>query len=337
MPSEDFDIVPFTALDGVKLNFWRYRHSNHSKGPVMLVHGAGVRANLFCPPNETNLVKMLAAEGYDVWLENWRASIEFPANEWDLDQAGLNDHPAAVQKICEVTGYKQIKVIIHCQGSTSFIISVVLGLVPQVSTIITNAVSLHPRVPGFSKIKLSYFVPPVKLLTTYLNPHWGIFAPTLLAKFFKAFVRLWHWEDDTMVGKFVSFTYGSGWPALWELANLTEETKNWIQEEFGAVPLNFFKNILTGVKRGALAPVGSKSGTYTDEPPKTNARIVFFAGRLNKCFLWESQKASFDYFDKLQPNRHKLYLLDKYSHLDVFLGKDAHKDIFPDMINELNK
>ena len=149
-------------------------------------------------------------------------------------------------------------------------------------------------------------------------------------------MRLWHWEDDTMVGKFVSFTYGSGWPALWELANLTEKTKNWIQEEFGAVPLHFFKNILTGVKRGALAPVNSKSGTYADESPKTNARIVFFAGRLNKCFLWESQKASFDYFDKLQPNRHKLYLLDNYSHLDVFLGKNAHKDIFPTMINELN-
>ncbi len=334
---EDFDIVPFTALDGFPLNCWRYRHSDRSKGPVLLVHGAGVRANLFCPPNETNLVKMLAEEGYDVWLENWRASIEFPKNEWDLDQAGRYDHPAAVQKVCDETGAATIKAVIHCQGSTSFMISVVLGLVPQVTTIVTNAVSLHPHVPSFSKVKLKFFVPVVKLITPYINPHWGKVAPDLTAKAFRAFVTLTHWEDDTTVGKFVSFTYGTGWPALWELANLSDTTKNWIQDEFGNVPVRFFGHIRRGVERGALAPFGSASGTYADQPPQTKARFAFFAGKLNKCFSWQSQQASFDYFDRLNPGKHKLYLLDTYSHLDVFLGKTAHQDVFPLMIAELNK
>jgi hypothetical protein len=333
---EDFEIVPFAALDGFPLNCWRYRHSSRTKGPVLLVHGAGVRANLFYPPNQTNLVKMLAEAGYDVWLENWRASIEFPKNEWDLDQAGRYDHPAAVQKVCEVTGAETIQAIIHCQGSTSFMISVVLGLVPQVKTIITNAVSLHPHVPGFSRLKLKWMVPLVKLITPYINPHWGKVAPHFTAKLFRAFVKLTHWENDTTVGKFVSFTYGTGWPALWELANLSEPTKHWIQEEFGHVPLHFFGHIRKGVERGALAPLASTSGTYADQPPQTDARLVFFAGRLNKCFVWQSQQASFEYFDQRQPGKHKLYVLDKYSHLDVFLGKDAHRDVFPTMIRELD-
>ena len=330
----DFERIPFDALDGFKLNFWRYRGADTSKGPVLLIHGAGVRANLFNPPNQPNLVEMLATTGYDVWLENWRASIEFAENEWDLDQAGLNDHPAAVQKICELTGYSEIKAIVHCQGSTSFMISAALGLVPQVKTIITNAVSLHPLEQEFSVIKLTTLVPVVRHITKYLNPQWGRVAPTIKAKLLRTFVNVFHWENDTPVGKFVSFTYGTGWPALWELTNLSDETKNWIQDEFAAVPLRFFRHIRRSVRRGALVPF-SGPGTYIDQPPKTSARFVFFAGKLNKCFSWKSQLKTYEYLNALQPNKHRLYVLPTYSHLDVFFGKNAHLDIFPTMIQEL--
>ena len=330
-----FERIPFNALDGFRLNFWRYRGPDVSKGPVLVVHGAGVRANLFNPPNPSNLVEMLAAAGYDVWLENWRASIEFNENEWDLDQAALHDHPAAVQKICEVTGYSEIKAIIHCQGSTSFMISVVLGLVPQVKTIITNAVSLHPVEQEFSIIKLTTLVPLVRRMTKYLNPQWGRAAPTLKAKLFQAFVRLFHWEKDTSVGKFVSFTYGTGWPALWELNNLSDETKNWIQNEFGFVPMRFFQQMRQSVKRGVMVPING-TGTYLDQTPKLSARLVLFAGKLNKCFSWKSQLKTYEYLNALQPDTHRLYVLPTYSHLDVFFGKNAHQDVFPTMIRELD-
>src|ERR1051325_6262692 len=60
--------------------------------PVLLVHGAGVRANIFRAPVEETLVDYLIARGHDVWLENWRASIDFEPNEWTLDQAAVFDH-----------------------------------------------------------------------------------------------------------------------------------------------------------------------------------------------------------------------------------------------------
>jgi hypothetical protein len=73
-----------------------------SKGPVVLVHGAGVRANIFMPPTKKTLVDMLVGEGWDVWLENWRASIDIAPNQWTLDQAAIYDHPAAVQKVARL-------------------------------------------------------------------------------------------------------------------------------------------------------------------------------------------------------------------------------------------
>lgn len=110
MPNHTFDIIPFKALDGFDCNLWRLKHegSKH-RGPVLLVHGAGVRANIFNPPNEINLLDMLAEAGYDVFLENWRASTELPANKWDLDIVAKNDHPAAVQKYVKSAIQKTVK------------------------------------------------------------------------------------------------------------------------------------------------------------------------------------------------------------------------------------
>jgi hypothetical protein len=334
--SDNFDVIPFQALDGFPLNFWRYKHSSRTKCPVILVHGAGVRCNLFNSPNEINIVKALAAQGYDVWLENWRASMEVPFNNWDLDMVAKYDHPAAVQTICNITGYEKIKAIIHCQGSTSFMISAILGLVPQVEVILSNAVSLFPTVPKFSVFKLNYVAPFLSMFSDRLDARWGIKAPSLFAKMLKVGVSFSHPENDTMVGKFVSLMYGTGFPALWELDNLSDETKQWIQGEFGEISLHFFKHITQCVNQGVLAPFQNKKITYIDTPPQTDARFVFFAGELNKCFTSEGQVKTFNYFDGITPHKHKLYLYPTYSHLDIFFGKEAHIDIFPTMIAELD-
>jgi len=302
-----------------------------------LVHGAGVRSNIFNPPSEQNIIHMLADEGYDVWLENWRGSIDLEPNEWDLDQVAKNDHPAAVQKISELTGSEEIKAIIHCQGSTSFMISAALGLLPQVKLIISNAVSLHPVIPKFSVFKLNALLPIVGALFDYLDPSWGIEAPDFKSKMIKKVVKATHWEKDTTVGKLVSFTYGAGWPALWELDNLDKKTMDWIQYEFAHVPISFFRHIRNCVKNGILVPAGNGETHYEVTPLQTDARIVLFGGVKNKCFLAESQVRTFDYLEREKPGYHKLYLMDEYSHLDIFFGKNAHVDVFPLMINELNQ
>lgn len=336
MTAHSFDVIPFKALDGFDLNLWRLKTAHQTPlGPVLLVHGAGVRSNIFNPPNPKNLVDALSEAGFDVWLENWRGSIECARNEWDLDVVAENDHPAAVQEVCRLTGASNIKAVIHCQGSTSFMISAVKGLLPQVDTIVSNAVSLHPIVSKFSRFKLNVVLPLIKPITRYLNPRWGDDAPDLKSKILRAVVKLSHWENDTDVGKFVSFTYGSGWPALWELVNLSDTTKNWIPGEFGYVPLTFFDHIKRSIKAGKLVSRNGET-SYIETAPLTHARFILIAGRLNKCFSSESQVQTYKYLNAIKPGFHKLYQYDKYSHLDIFLGKNAYQEIFPTIISELN-
>ncbi len=341
MRRNSFEKIPFDALDGFKLNLLRALSVDvPTKGPILLVHGAGVRANIFNAPTECNIVSTLLNEGYDVWLENWRGSIDFEPNEWNLDQVARFDHPAAVATIEKFTGCSQFPAIIHCQGSTSFTISAALGLVPQITTIISNAVSLHPRLSPFSRFKIFYVVPLVSLLTKYLNPQWGDNAPTLFSKLVRLMVKITHRENDTMVGKMVSFTYGYGFPALWELKNISETVGQWIRKEFAHVPMTFFSQMSKSVRNGALVPANKEfgfSGSYADNTPKTDARFVFFTGALNKCFHPDSQRVTYNYFNDLKEGYHGLHVIPEYSHLDIFYGTNAHKDVFPLMLKELEQ
>ncbi|HTV18030.1 MAG TPA: alpha/beta fold hydrolase, partial [Polyangiaceae bacterium] len=218
--SHDVRRVPFRAHDGMDLSLLHVQgpRTPH-RGPVLLVHGAGVRANIFQAPVRTTIVDALLEEGYDVWLENWRASIDVKPNLWTLDQAALHDHPAAVRTVLQQAGAGSLDAVIHCQGSTSFMMSVLAGLVPQVKRVVSNAVSLHPIVPSWSSFKLNALVPVVRLFTNHLNPRWGLRTEGVASSFLTALTKLTHHECDNTVCRLVSFSYGAGTPALWSHDN----------------------------------------------------------------------------------------------------------------------
>jgi hypothetical protein len=333
-------IVPFTAGDGFQCNLIHVEGQQPStRGPVILVHGAGVRANLFRAPVQTTIVDALIDRGYDVWLENWRASIDLQPNKWTLDQAAVYDHPAAVNKIVETTGYDEVKAIIHCQGSTSFMMSAVAGLVPQVKTIVANAVTLHPVVPKFSETKLKVAVPIMSLFTDYLNPQWGLHAPTLTAKAVNLLVNATHHECKNAVCKQVSFTYGTGFPALWLHENINNDTHEWLKQEFANVPLTFFKQMARCVSKGNLISVDGYKELPADfcaKEPQTDARFVLTAGAKNLCFLPDSQVKTYEWLQGHRKDYHGLHIFPTYGHLDVFMGKNAVRDTFPTILEALD-
>jgi hypothetical protein len=335
------EVVPFRTADGMECNLIHVRGgAAPTRGPVLLVHGAGVRADIFRSPVRTTLVDTLVREGYDVWLENWRASIDLPPNSWTLDQAAVYDHPKAVKTVVEQTGADEIQAVIHCQGSTSFMMSAVAGLVPEVKTVVANAVTLHPVVPEWSRLKITYLTPTVGRLIDYLNPQWGLNAPTTMSRLIRSLVLLTHHECDNPVCKMVSFTYGSGFPALWRHENLNDETHEWLKGEFAHVPITFFRQMARCVEEGHLVSVEGMRElpeSFVAEPPRTDARFAFLAGEKNQCFLPQSQRKTFDFLDAIDRNRHSLHLLRNYGHLDVFMGKNADRDVFPLILDELER
>ena len=154
------ETVAFTADDGLPLKLrhvWTSRTA--SRGPVMLVHGAGNRGETFDAPGGKSIVDALLADGWDVWLLDWRASKSVGFVSWTLDDGAKYDHPAAVREVVKRSGAHRLKVVSHCVGSASVAMAAVGGLLPDVSTVVTNGFSLHPIVPRLSRIKLRALVP----------------------------------------------------------------------------------------------------------------------------------------------------------------------------------
>lgn len=331
-------VVPFRAGDGLESTLINVRgEAAPVRGPVLLVHGAGVRANIFRAPVRRTLVDELVDRGYDVWLENWRASIDVPRNLWTLDQAARYDHPAAVETIVRETGADSIQAVIHCQGSTSFMMSAVAGLVPQVRTIVSNAVSLHPVIPRISLLKMRTLLPLTRGMLDYLDPQWGLHAPSLKTKAMNAFVTNVHRECDNPVCKWASFTYGTGFPTLWRHENLDDATHEWLKHEFAAVPRTFFEQMIECIDAGRLVSTGAVEGLPADfaaEPPRTEARFALIAGALNRCFLPVSQVKTHAYLEQ-RGICSSLHLIPRYGHLDIFMGYRAADEVFPVILREL--
>jgi hypothetical protein len=338
---QDTEIIPFAADDGVPLTMLHVTRPGGAtpRGPVMLVHGAGVRAEIFRPPLEHTLVDALLDDGFDVWMLNWRASIDLRPVAWTLDDAAAYDYPAAVRLILRRTGAQTLKAFVHCQGSTSFMISAISGLVPEVTTVVTNAVSLHTILPAWSTLKIQVLSPVVRRYSPTLSPKWGYKTEGGFSRMLRTAVVAAHPECDNPVCAMVSFTYGAGNPGLWAHRNIDHATHDWLTGEFAGAPMTFFAQMRDSVRAGHLVSTGDVASLPTDylTVPKTDARFAFLAGADNRCFLPEGQRRSFAHFDEISPGRHSHHEFPGYGHLDVIFGANAWRDTYPVIVDELRR
>jgi hypothetical protein len=334
------EFVPFRAGDGMPLRLAHFRgDAEPSRGPVMLVAGTGVRSAIFgSAPQPRTMVDALVEEGYDVWIEDWRASIDFPPMPYTLDDAAAFDHPAAVREIRAQTGAESIKALVHCQGSTGFTISALAGLMGDVRTVVSNAVSLHPVVTPLSKVKLSLMTPVAARVLDGVDPQWAIRAPTPLRLGLAKWVHLMRHDCNEPACAMSTYIYGYGPDVLWRHANLDSATHHWVSREFGYVPFSFFRQIMRSVKAGHLVPVGDVAalpGSYVDRMPPQEQVWTFVGGEQNRCFVPEGQDRSHAWFRSHSPQDHQRVRFPGYSHLDVFFGRNATQDTFPSMLEGL--
>lgn len=335
----DVETVWFETEDNVRLNF---RHlppvpGTDDKGPVMFVHGSGTRADLFCPPSTITLPALLSAAGFDVWLLNWRASIDVEPTQYTFDDAAVYDFPAAVAEILRRRKSKAdtVKAVVHCQGSHAFMMSIASGLLPEVRTVVANSTAMHPRVRWSARMKLPFALNTVGKLTEWFNPQHGLYASSFSARVLDLMVRLFHHECNNAVCKHSSFIYGVGFPTLWSHHHLDEVTHDWIKGEFAHVPVSLFRQTLRCLKAGGLVPVRGYPQIppgVASQVPDTTANFLFMCGTDNKTFKPSGMEKTYEHFTRRENGIQQHWKLTGYGHLDPFLGKYAAEDVFPGVI-----
>jgi predicted alpha/beta hydrolase len=335
-PELERRIVPFEALDGRELNLHHIRGPDKpTREPVMLVCGLAMRANSFYDaPTRPTLVDALVKEGYDVWVENWRTSIDLPAEDYTLDSAAVYDHPAAIRTIRDETGAERLSAVSHCMGSASLALSVVAGLAKPLRTVVSSAVSLDIVLDPRSRSRLATLLPFSMLVLRMrgADPQWAARSPSLKAASLAGLAKLAIRDYPNPLNAAATFIYGSRADGMWQLDQLDDETLDWLGREFGYSPFSFFKQIRKSAEVGRLVPVEGlpqlPPGVASRMPPG-DTRFTFMAGGRNRFFLPSGQRLTYNRFKDEQKGRHSWVWLDGYSHFDVLVGRHWHRDVFP--------
>jgi cholesterol oxidase len=334
------EVYFFPTLEKSPVQLKLTRYQGGTKGPVMLVHGLGVSSSMFSIDTiDTNLVEYLYAHEYDVWLLDYRSSIELAASNTNYtgDDIALNDYPAAVDKIREITNTETIQVIVHCFGATTFFMAMLAGL-KGVRSAVCSQMATHIRVPLTTTLKSEFHLSAIleilgiKSLNAYVdsNANW-------LSQLYDKALKLSPLDagngDNSPVSRRIAFIYGQ----LYELEQLNSATYNAIHEMFGIVSLGSLEHISLMVRKGHLVNILGEED-YIPNLERLAIPISFIHGAKNNCLLPQGTEISHRLL--AQKNGKHLYtrhLIPNYGHLDCIFGKNAAHDVYPLILEHLEK
>ncbi|AJR15893.1 GMC oxidoreductase [Leptospira interrogans serovar Grippotyphosa str. UI 12769] len=329
----------FKAEDGANLRLLRYKGGN--KGPVLLSPGLGVSSLIFSIDTiDTNLLEYLFENQYDVWLFDYRTSIALPSAPLPNtgDAIATKDYPAAVNKVRELTKVDKIQVVAHCFGATTFTMALLSGL-EGVRSVVLSQISADVEVPTSMDIKVGFHtaeildVLGIKDMTAYTSNH-----DDWLDRFFNSVLALQPQSlfshDVNPVSRRISFLYGS----LYRLENLNEETYRYgLGEMFGVSNIKAFEHLSKMIR--AHKVVNSEGqDVYVPHLDRLNLPITFIHGAQNRCYLPESTETTYKkLIDRFNPNQYRRHVIPDYGHIDCIFGKDAYKDVYPFILQSLNR
>ncbi len=328
----------FKTSDGVDLRLTRYQGGE--KGPVILSHGLGVSSLIFSIDTiETNMLEFLFAHGYDCWLLDYRASIELPSakTQFTGDDIATKDYPAAVETVKKLTGRESVQMVAHCYGSSTFFMAMAAGL-QGVRSAVASQIALNVDTPVAQQIRCGLHMP------EFLK-HLGIDDLTAIAqtdeKWYErlydsalkanAFVQASQYCNSAVCHR-ITFLYAP----LYEHTTLNDTTHTALSEMFGVANTTAFSHLaLTVREKKAVAANGAD--VYMPHADRIKIPIKFIHGEKNQCFLPSSTEKTLELLQRTNGDLYTRNLIPGYGHIDCIFGKNAAKDVYPFVLEHLEK
>jgi cholesterol oxidase len=330
------EVHPFRTADGAALRLTRYRGG--AKGPVILSHGLGVSSRIFSIDTiETNLLEYLFAHGYDVWLLDYRASIELDTanTRFTADDVATQDYPAAVEKVRQVTGADSVQMVAHCFGSTTFVMAMLAGL-PHVRAAVCSQIATHVVAPTLTRVKAGLHLPEVldalgiRSLTAYVDSH-ANWLQRLYDKALQLFGVGGEERCTSAVCHRITFMYS----LLYEHDQLDGATHDALHEMFGVANTGALDHLALMVRAGKLV-TASGADAYLPHLDRLAIPLTFIHGAENACFLPESTRLTVEALGRANGSRlYTRYLIPNYGHIDCIFGTHAARDVYPLVLKQL--
>ncbi len=332
------EVHPYRTPDGVELRLTRYRGGD--RGPVALVHGMGANPTTFTLDTvRQNLLEHLVAEGFDVWVQEWRGSTALPsaARQFDADQVASLDHPAAAAAIRAATGRDDLHVVTHCVGAITWMMSILGGWATPTSAVFSQ-VGAHPVGTSIMRLKAGLRLPNllrragVRSMTTDAHDDESR-AARLLDLALRLYPVARSERCDSAVCRRLAFIYGD---AIRHAA-VDDVTHDALHELFGVTNLTMMEHLARcAVEERIVAADGSDA--YLPHVERARLPMTFISGAHNGVWVPESTARDVAWLRReLDPDLVTRVLLPDHGHQDTFMGARAARDAFPAVVAHLER
>jgi len=322
--------------DGTEIRLTRHQYG--TKGPIVMAPGYGNAASAFAIDTvPKNWVQYLGEHGYDVWLLDYRASPELPASrtQFTVDDIATRDWPAAVETVRRETGQDSVQVFGHCVGGLSLFMAMGAGMEGVRSATFSSLAGNPIPTPGnqaraWARMATLFKALGIKFLDVEYDPkRWD-------GKAIEALMRVVPFKHiyNTPIARRIYFIYGD----VYDYENINRPTmEQAVPGFFGGGNLTFFEHISLMIRASEARDAGGQDA-YWANLENFKVPINFITGEHNKMFVPKGLQRSYDTLRKAHgPSLYSHDVISGYAHLDLWLGSNAERDVWPTALAELEK
>jgi hypothetical protein len=326
-----------TTSDGTEVRLTHYAVG--TKGPVVLAPGYGNAARVFALDTvPKSFTDYLGEHGYDVWLFDYRASPDLPASasQFTADDIAMRDWPAAIAHVRRETGAESVQAVAHCIGGLTLFMAIGGGL-EGVRSATFSALAGHPIPTPANRLRAHARVPTVlrragmPAISTEYRPDSR--QDRALERVMRALpIRRMH---DSPVGRRIYFIYGD----VFDHSRIDETVMaESVPSFFGNSNMTFFEHMGVMVRKGGRAVDVRGADVYLANTDRYRMPISFLTGEHNRMFLPRGLEATHDLLRSANgPELYTRHVVPGYAHLDLWLGREAPRDVFPIVLDELER
>jgi cholesterol oxidase len=355
------------APDTIDLELTTYQPQGGGNGEhVLLIHGLAHGGGVFTTDTVgyRNMATAFLADGYQVWILDHRLSnrLGHKLQSHTMDDLARHDIPDAVRYVYEKAG-RPIKVFAHCVGAGAFSMAALTGELRdekrECRSMVEKAVihAVHPWIVASPTNQLSAAVAALyKDLIDEEDPVDPLPArePGIFDQLVDRFAASIPWADRELTHHELHKYHVHGGCAVcnrmtlfygreWVHGNLSETTHQQLAGLVGPASISVFRQLYFLMLRERLTS-STGENTYMTRPNLQNNfdfPVLFCHGRENKVFDPRSAVQSWHRLSRLRAGARQgvavdIFIADGYGHMDFLFGKDAHRDIFPKLLQFLN-
>lgn len=360
-PKASFVIV---ARDGVKtrMHMWEPTNPSIETKNLFMIPGAAVDHQIYALPTiKYNAVNYFTRAGYRVFIAVHRiGQLMVAQNNWTTYDARL-DLRACIEYIREKYAdgnSKENKVycIAHCMGSVAFSTGLLDGTIPSnwVHGITCSQVFMNPIWAPLNMAKVMVGPIPMDKLYKMVLGNWFSCSTakddSFLQRALNEALRLYPEERKEICNNASCHRCTLVFGRCWNHNNLNEATHRQIDRFFGGVNMTQLQLLM---KQGSEGHVMTNGPLFRPLTTPDNIRrlrgvpVMLFVGRDNAVLTPEATERTYEILcDTFGSHggdgpggglQYRRRVVPGYGHLDCWMGRNAWKDVFPFVREEVDR